>query len=419
MAPKRPFLFSEDSDSEENEPEVPIFSVSQLNSLVQRLLSDTFSGILVEGEITEISRPQSGHIYFSLKDEDSQIRGVMWRSTAQRLKFELEEGQTVVCRGDIDVYPPRGTYQLVVKQVDPKGIGPLQLAFRQLHQRLSAEGLFEAKWKQEIPSFPQSVAFVTSPTGAAIRDFLEISRRRFPSLPILVIPARVQGEGAAEEIVRGIEAANHLQNRPDILVVGRGGGSMEDLWCFNDERVVRAIFASEIPVVSAVGHEIDVTLADLVADMRAATPSEAAERIVPSRDELLNQNFQRQQRLASALRRRFELAELSLQSLLSRRIFSQPLEWLMLRSQELDELSLELERATATYWERKDELLRMAAAKLDSLSPLQVLSRGYSVTTRTADKKLIRRSSDVREGDVLRTRLAEGEVISQVTSASS
>lgn len=419
MAPKRPFLFSEDSDSEGNEPEPSVFSVSQLNSLVQRLLSDTFSGILVEGEITEISRPHSGHIYFSLKDEDSQIRGVMWRSTAQRLKFELEEGQTVVCRGDIDVYPPRGTYQLVVKQVDPKGIGPLQLAFRQLHQRLSAEGLFEAKWKQEIPSYPQSVAFVTSPTGAAIRDFLEISRRRFPSLPILVIPARVQGEGAAEEIVRGIEAANHLQDRPDILVVGRGGGSMEDLWCFNDERVVRAIFASEIPVVSAVGHEIDVTLADLVADMRAATPSEAAERIVPSRDELLNQNFQRQQRLASALRRRFEFAELSLQSLLSRRIFTQPLEWLMLRSQEIDELTLELERATSTFWDRKEEQLRMAAGKLESLSPLQVLSRGYSVTTRNSDQKLIRSSNDVREGDILRTRLAEGEVLSQVKSSTS
>ncbi|MFO0885570.1 MAG: exodeoxyribonuclease VII large subunit [Pirellulales bacterium] len=255
--------------------------------------------------------------------------------------------------------------------------------------------------------------------GAAIRDFLEISRRRFPSLPILVIPARVQGEGAAEEIVRGIEAANHLQDRPDILVVGRGGGSMEDLWCFNDERVVRAIFASEIPVVSAVGHEIDVTLADLVADMRAATPSEAAERIVPSRDELLNQNFQRQQRLASALRRRFELAELALQSLLSRRIFTQPLEWLMLRSQEIDELTLELERATSTFWDRKERTASHGGRQARTLSPLQVLSRGYSVTTRNSDQKLIRSSNDVREGDILRTRLAEGEVLSQVTSSSS
>ncbi len=414
--PKRPSLFSEDSRPSDDEPEESIFSVSQLNAMVQRLLADTFSGIWVEGEIAEVSRPHSGHVYFSLKDADSQLRGVMWRSTAQRVKFDLEEGQVVICRGDIDVYPPRGTYQLVVKQIQPKGIGPLQLAFRQLHQRLSAEGLFDEQWKKEIPPYPRSVAFVTSPSGAAIRDFLEISRRRFPGLPLLVIPARVQGEGAAEEIVQGIEAANRLKNPPDILIVGRGGGSMEDLWCFNDERVVRAIFASEIPVVSAVGHEIDVTLSDLVADLRALTPSEAAERIVPSRDELQNQTFQLQQRLASALRRRYDLAELALQSLLSRRLFTQPLEWLMLRSQTVDELTMKLERASDGYWNKKEEQLTVAAAKLESLSPLKVLSRGYSVTTRLATNQILRSGGDVQPGDLLHSRLAKGEVYSQVVA---
>ncbi len=251
-------------------------SVSQLTLLIKESLETEFPAVWVSGEVSDVAKPQSGHVYLTLKDKQAQIRGIIWRTVAARLKFDLRDGQEVVCRGGLDVYPPRGVYQLIIRQIEPLGVGALQLALRQLHQRLAAEGLFDPSHKQPLPRFPQRVAFVTSPTGAAIRDFLEVARRRWSGVQVLVIPAKVQGAGAAADIVRGIETANRLADPPDVLVVGRGGGSLEDLWCFNEEPVVRAIYASRIPVVSAVGHEIDVTLSDLVADVRALTPSEAA-----------------------------------------------------------------------------------------------------------------------------------------------
>src|SRR3954462_7886448 len=263
-----------------------VLSVSQLSQLIEGTLESAFQSVWVSGEVSEVSRPHSGHVYFTLRDEAAQMKAVIWRSVASRLRFQLEDGQQVICHGDLDVYPPRGTYQLVVRQVEPEGLGALQLAFKQLQARLAAEGLFEPARKRPLPLFPQRVGFVTSPSGAAIRDFLQVAARRFHGVEILVIPARVQGDGAAVEIARGIELANRLQPPLDCLVVGRGGGSLEDLWSFNEEIVVRAIHASQIPVVSAVGHEIDVTLADLVADIRALTPSEAAERVIPSAAEL-------------------------------------------------------------------------------------------------------------------------------------
>jgi exodeoxyribonuclease VII large subunit len=231
-----------------------ILTVSQLSALIEGLLETQFQSLWVGGEISEVSRPHSGHLYFTLKDEQAQIRGVIWRSTAQRMRFRLEEGQQVVCHGDLDVYPPRGTYQLVVRQVEPQGVGALQLAFKQLQQRLEAEGLFDPVRKRRLPAFPRRVGFVTSPTGAAIHDFLQVAARRFQGVQILVIPVRVQGEGSAQEIARGIALANRIQPSLDVLVVGRGGGSLEDLWSFNEEVVVRAIHASKVPVVSAVGH---------------------------------------------------------------------------------------------------------------------------------------------------------------------
>jgi exodeoxyribonuclease VII large subunit len=392
----------------------PVLSVSELTHMIKGMLDANFAALWVSGEVSEVSRPHSGHVYFTLKDEHAQIRAVMWRSTAQRQKFELREGQEVICRGDLDVYPPRGSYQLVVRSVEPRGVGALQLAFKQLQEKLAKEGLFDPALKKPLPRFPQRIAFVTSPTGAAIRDFLEIARRRHAGVQILIIPARVQGECAADDIVRGIQVAHRLRPRPDVLVIGRGGGSVEDLWCFNEERVVRAIFAAEIPVVSAVGHEIDVTLSDLAADVRALTPSEAAERIVPSAEELLVRLSQFQKRLVSSLRGQCIRARSRLDSLAGRRVLKRPLDRLGDLSRRLDELQVCLARAIRREVAKAHERLKGAAACLESLSPLAVLSRGYSITQRVDDGCIVRSASEVRAGELIGTRLHEGHLISRV-----
>src|SRR6056297_219193 len=243
-------------------------TVSELTRQVKESLESTFPRVWVEGEVTDLVRARSGHLYFTLKDDRAQLRGIVWRSTAARLPFRLENGQAVICFGDLEVYAARGTYQLVVRRAEPQGVGGLQLAFEQLKRALTAEGLFAVERKRALPSFPRRLGFVTSPSGAAIRDFLEIAQRRSPAIQIVVIPATVQGRGAASTIAAGIAAAQRLFPPLDVLVVGRGGGSLEDLWCFNEEAVVRAIAGSHLPIVSAVGHEVDVTLADLAADRR-------------------------------------------------------------------------------------------------------------------------------------------------------
>ena len=294
----------------------------------------------VVGEISNYSRPQSGHSYFTLKDDQAQIRAVMWRSAAARLKFDLADGLDVVCHGHIDVYAPRGSYQLVVDELQPKGVGALELALRKLREKLAAEGLFDPARKRKLPAFPRRVAFVTSPTGAAIHDFLQVLRRRWRGVDVLVIPARVQGEGAAQEIVAGIRLANRVSPRPDVLIVGRGGGSLEDLWSFNEEPVVRAIAASKIPTVSAVGHEIDVTLADLVADVRALTPSEAAERIVPAAEEIGARVRAYQQRLRHAAHRRVMWLRARFDGVAAQRPFRRPFDLIHDRSRRLDELTM-------------------------------------------------------------------------------
>jgi exodeoxyribonuclease VII large subunit len=392
-----------------------VLSVFQLTTLIQGLLETAFDDAWVSGEVSEVSRPHSGHIYFTLKDDQAQIRGVIWRTAASRLKFELQEGQQVICRGGLDVYPPRGSYQFVVRQVEPQGLGALQLALKQLQQKLAAEGLFEPARKRPLPSFPRRIGFVTSPTGAAIRDFLQVAARRFHGVQVFVIPAKVQGEGAAAEIVRGIELANRLAPPLDVLVVGRGGGSLEDLWSFNEERVVRAIAASQIPVVSAVGHEIDVTLSDLVADVRALTPSEAAERVIPSADELRSRLVSLQRRLTQNLRRRTLLARQRLGAVAERRVLRRPFDLVHDRQRRLDELSQRLICAMQESVAHRQERLRTLAAHLDALSPLAVLGRGYSLT-QTAAGELVREPGQVVPGDMLVTRLAHGRVTSSVTS---
>ncbi len=245
-------------------------TVSQLTAQIKGLVEESFPGVWVTGEVSNFSRPQSGHCYFTLKDDKAQIRAVMWRGTATKLNFDPTDGLDLVCHGRLDVYAPRGSYQLVIDQAYPKGVGALESALRQLREKLEREGLFDPSRKRPLPKFPRRIAFVTSPTGAAIRDFLEVLRRRWAGVEVLVVPARVQGEGAAAEIAAGIQLANRIRPSIDVLVVGRGGGSLEDLWAFNEEVVVRAVAASQIPTVSGVGHEIDVSLSDLAADVRAA-----------------------------------------------------------------------------------------------------------------------------------------------------
>ena len=391
-----------------------VFSVSQLTLAIKGTLERDFSSLWVGGEISDLSRPHSGHIYFTLKDDSSQIKGIIWRSVAQRLKFDLHDGLEVIVNGDVDVYPARGNYQLIIRQLEPLGLGALQLAFKQLYEKLAAEGLFDAQHKQPLPRFPTHIAFVTSPTGAAIRDFLEVIRRRWQGIAVTIIPARVQGEGAAQEIARGIELAHRLQPAPDVVVVGRGGGSIEDLWCFNEEPVVRAIHASRLPIVSAVGHEIDVTLSDLAADVRAATPTEAAERIVPSSDEILSTLRQHQQRLLASLRSRAMQARARLEQLEQRRVFRRPFDSLQTLARRLDELDARAERGLRQQVARRRERLAALAAHLEGLSPLAVLSRGYSVTSDAETGALIRDAAQVSPGQLLTTRLGTGQIVSRV-----
>jgi exodeoxyribonuclease VII large subunit len=390
-------------------------TVTQLAALLKGTVEESFYDLWVSGELSGVTHHRSGHIYFTLKDDASQIKGIIWRSTAQRLKFQVKDGLEMLCRGGVEVYAPRGEYSLVVRQMEPRGLGALQLAFKQLQEKLTAAGLFDPGHKRPLPKFPRRIAFVTSPTGAAIHDFLQVAGRRFRGTHILIIPARVQGEGSAAEIVRGIQTANRLAEPPDILVVGRGGGSPEDLWSFNEEIVVRAIHASKIPVISAVGHEVDVTLSDLVADVRALTPSEAAELAVPSAQELLAQIAVLQRGLTTGLRTRVSSARLRLQRISGRPVLSNPLSRLRLLSRRLDDLDESATRALRRRQGQFRERLASLSARLETLSPLATLSRGYSVTTRE-DGSIVRDVQNVAPSDILKTQVARGKITSRVVS---
>lgn len=391
-------------------------SVAQLTAQIKNSLEGEFTSVWVSGEISNFSRPQSGHAYFTLKDEQAQIRAVMWRSATSKLKLDLADGLDVICHGHIDVYAPRGSYQLVIDQLQPKGVGALELALRKLREKLAAEGLFDPARKRKLPTFPRRLAFVTSPTGAAVRDFLEVLRRRWRGVDVLVIPARVQGDGAAQEIVAGIRLANRLSPRPDVLVVGRGGGSLEDLWAFNEEPVVRAIAASRIPTVSAVGHEIDVTLSDLAADVRALTPSEAAERVVPSAEEIGERMRGYQQRLRHAAHRRVMWLRARYDGIAGQRPFRRPFDLVHDRSRRLDELSLHGGTAVRRRLRDHQSQLATMAGKMESLSPLAVLARGYTITQDAKTGKVLRDASQLRVGSVILTRLSAGQATSKVES---
>lgn len=391
-------------------------SITDLTMYLKGVVEETFPSVWVVGEISNLSRPRSGHVYMTLKDDLSQIRAVMWRSTASKLRFDLQEGQQVLAFGGIEVYGPQGVYQIVLRKMEPIGLGALQLAFQQLQQRLQAEGLFDPAKKKPLPPFPRRIGVVTSSTGAAIRDFLEIALRRWPKLDVTIIPAKVQGPGAAQTIVAGINAAHRLKPPLDVLVVTRGGGSMEDLWCFNEESVVRAIAASRIPIVSAVGHEIDITLSDFAADVRALTPSEAAERIVPEYAAVHEAVVRLSRRLNQPLWQRIQYHKEQLRQLSQRPAFRRPHESVLRHSQRLDEWDLTARRAIRNRWLEHRRRLDSITTTLAALSPLEVLARGYTFTLNVQSGQHLSSVKRLKLGDTLRTQTLDGTVTSEVTA---
>jgi exodeoxyribonuclease VII large subunit len=396
---------------------VKVLSVSELTQGVRALLEEGFPSVWVSGEVSNLARPASGHQYFSLKDSQSQLRSVIWRGVALRLRFDLKDGMEVIARGRLTVYAPRGEYQLVVEEIQPKGIGALELALRQLREKLFALGYFDPRRKKPLPRFPRRVALVTSPTGAAVRDMLEILARRWPAAEVWVCPVRVQGDGAAQEIAAALRLVNRLRPGADVLIVGRGGGSTEDLWSFNDELVAHAIFESRIPVVSAVGHEIDLTIADLVADRRALTPSEAAELVVPDLVEMHAALGATETRLRELIEGRLLAARQRLQDLAGRRAFRLPVERVRDLERRLDEWAGRLQRAARQRLRHARSAAEAAAGRLETLSPLKVLARGYSLT-RTEAGQVIRDATQVRPGERVVTLLHHGRIASRVETVS-
>ncbi|MCS7236930.1 MAG: exodeoxyribonuclease VII large subunit [Thermoguttaceae bacterium] len=394
--------------------QLKVYTVSELTAELREVVGQTFPAVWVVGEISNLSRPRSGHVYLTLKDEEAQLSAVLWRSIASSLKFELRDGLEVICFGYLDIYPPQGKYELVIYHIEPRGIGTWELAFRQLYERLAKEGLFDRERKRPLPRFVRRVVLVTSPVGAAIHDFLQILARRWPGGFVLVVPTRVQGEGAATEIAAAIRLANQVARGYDCLVLARGGGSAEDLWAFNEEEVVRAVASSELPVVSAIGHEVDLTLCDLVADVRALTPSEAAERISVDRTELVAQLGQVARRMQAAIRERLRQARLRWQLATRSPVFRRPKDWIYERSRYVDEMALRIQRAMGLVLERSKSRLAQLGARLESLSPLAVLARGYSLTYLLPQRTILRDAAEAKMGSLLETHLERGSVLSRV-----
>ncbi len=401
-------------------PDVKVLSIGELTRAVRGLLESAFTPVWVEGEVSNLARPASGHVYLTLKDDTAPLKAVVYRGVALRMRFDLRDGLRVIARGRLSVYEPRGEYQLQIEEIQPKGIGPLELAFRQLKEKLSVLGLFEPRRKRPLPRFPRRVALLTSPTGSAVRDVLEILSRRWPSAEVWVCPVRVQGDGAAAEIAEGLRRLNAVGppdappgRRIDVVIVARGGGSLEDLWPFNEEAVAHAIFRSRIPVVSGVGHEDDLTIADLVADVRALTPSEAAERVVPDRAEVLGWLGELEGRLRTLLLRGVQSARERLADLADRRCFRAPLDRLREEERRLDERGERLARAARQWLAARRERLGSLAGRLEALSPLNVLARGYSVT-RNEIGAVVRDAEQVRPGERVVVRLQRGRVVGRV-----
>jgi exodeoxyribonuclease VII large subunit len=442
-----------------------VLSVTELTHRVKDLLEERFPNVWVEGEISNVRSPSSGHVYFTLKDAGAQLAVVLFRGVAAKVGFKLKDGLQVITFGDIGVYEKSGQYQLVARQLLPKGFGALQLAFEELKQRLAKEGLFDSLRKRPIPALPQRIGLVTSPTGAAIRDFLNIIDRRFPNVHIVIHPVRVQGEGAAAEIAAAIDDLNALHTSGrlplDVLVVTRGGGSLEDLWAFNEEVVARAFARSRIPTISAVGHEIDFTIADFVADLRAPTPSAAAELVVKAKEEFKQRIKQVQVRLQGGLRLRLAAARQRFSDLASNYVFRKPTEIIREYQQQVDDSGHRLARAAraalagqrsrlvtasgefkllgpqgllangrqqiasneqnlrsawARRWQETGHRLAQARAKLELLSPNATLQRGYSITLIPGTGEIVRSVTHVTPGTKISTKVLDGAFGSVVSS---
>ncbi|MFM8274342.1 MAG: exodeoxyribonuclease VII large subunit [Gemmata sp.] len=403
-----------------HEPAAQVLSVAQLTSRVRSTLEANFLSVWVAGEVSNFTRASSGHWYFTLKDDHAQIKAVAFRGINLRLRFDPRNGTEVVARGRLTVYDPKGEYQFVVEEMQPKGVGAAELALQQLKEKLLAKGYFSPSRKRPLPRPPQRVGLVASASGAAIRDMIEVFAQRWPFTELIVRPARVQGEGAAHDISLAVRQLNWLHRNTRLsfcaIVLGRGGGSAEDLWAFNAEAVADAVFNSTVPVVSAIGHETDVTVADLVADHRAETPTAAVVALTPDRRELLASLGDLRERLAAAAERRVRFARQRLDQLAARPALRRPLQRITELEQRLDDTAARLGRAARQRLVHAGERLAALSAQLATLSPLQVLGRGYSLT-HTADGQLVRDVSALRPGDLLVTRVAGGTVRSLVTGA--
>ena len=391
-----------------------VLSVSQINFYIKSIIENdgSLQFVLVTGEISNLTVHQrSGHIYLSLKDRNSVISAVMFAGNARRLKFRLENGMKVICRGRISVYEPSGRYQLYIEDMQPDGVGALTLAFEQLKKSLAQKGLFDNAHKKPLPKFPKTIGVITSPTGAAVQDITNIIRRRFPSADIVLAPVLVQGESAPEQLVRAVNKFS-ASKIADVVIIGRGGGSAEDLWAFNDEQLAYAVYNCETPIISGVGHETDFTICDFVADVRASTPSAAAELAVPDRQELMSYYFKQKQYVSAMLDRKIKTAQLRLENQQRRISASSP----KLKAEQLEkQLSAKSEKLTRfmnIYISDKENKLIAAKGKLDGLNPLNVLNRGYAIAEK--DEKIITSSKQLKDGDDFTVILSDGKINAKV-----
>ena len=390
-----------------------IYTVSELTKYIRVIVEDSFPGIWVEGEISYFIFHSSGHMYFSLRDAGSTLKCAFFKHANQKLKFKPKDGMKVICRGSVSVYEARGDYQLIVEGLEPKGIGALQLQFQQLKEKLQKEGLFDEKYKVPLPFLPTRIGVVTSPTGAAIQDILNIARRRFANIEIIINPVKVQGVDAKDEIAAAIKQFNELKNI-DVMIVGRGGGSLEDLWPFNEEVVARAIFASKIPVISAVGHEVDYTIADFVADFRAPTPSAAAELVIPRKEDLVNLISTALERLNNAIFDALGLLKERLDNLKESYILRRPLNYIVQKQQHIDDLRKDMSVGIGHIVDMSGEKFNSVISKLEALSPVSILKRGYSITTKLPEGFIVKKALSLKPGDHIETRLGQGRFRSRV-----
>lgn len=387
-----------------------IISVSQLTTYIKRLFSfdNILSNVSVIGEISNFKLHSSGHMYFTLKDEYSVIKCVMFRSQNQKLKFIPKDGMKVIVRGYVSIYEAGGSYQLYPEYMEPAGMGNLYLAYEQLKEKLEKEGLFNPEFKKKIPYLPGSIAVVTSPTGAVIRDIMNVLFRRFPNAVLKLYPVQVQGDVAAEQIAHALDFINR-HNAADVIIVARGGGSLEELWPFNEEIVARSIFRSKIPVISAVGHETDFTIADFVADLRAPTPSAAAELVIPEKEILVKKIMDLQLRLKKALTSRIQCERLRLEQMMKSPSMRHPLDKINQKKMDLEHIKRNMEDLMKRRTEKEKANLSVLCGKLDALSPLTVLSRGYSITMK-GDGNIIKSVKQVNNGDTLDIIFTDGKI---------